>query len=269
MSFRIHSDSLELKHELERKLAELNGQIDEGFEYEISAEILPREQALDRAQELAQSTGAESVFVSEGVFAAETPQEEDPDFAMGLPAVTDLPRPADAGTPQEKPSETIPEPQVHSPRIDAQKIRDAATAKAAQAGATLRRTGEHTASALKATQKKTTSLLHVAGGWVARRGVEAKTASGELQRHLAAKSTEWKTGLAKWNDQRLERLRVASEARAERERAAHREAELAAISAQVMMEQRRREESARRSAEPARPKAEPTIAPRATQQQQP
>src|SRR3954467_11623469 len=111
MSFRIHSDSLELKRELERKLAELNGQIDEGFEYEISAEILPREQALDRAQELAQRTGAESVFVSEGVFGAE-PQEEAPDFAMGLPSVTDLPRAADAGTPQEKPSETIPEPRV-------------------------------------------------------------------------------------------------------------------------------------------------------------
>src|SRR3954462_1533287 len=176
MSFRIHSDSLELKHELERKLAELNGQIDEGIEYEISAEVLPREQALDRAQELAQSTGAESVFVSEGVFAVDTPQEEDPDFAMGLPAITDQARATETGKTQEKPSETIPEPQVYSPRIDAQKIRDAATARAAQAGATLRRTGEHTASALKATQKKTSSLLQLAGGWAARRGVEAKTA---------------------------------------------------------------------------------------------
>src|SRR4051812_5556530 len=155
MSFRIHSDSLELKRELESKLAELQGQIDEDFHYEISAEVLPREQALDRAQELAQSTGAESVFVSEGVFAVDTPQEEDPDFAMGLPAITDQARATETGKTQEKPSETIPEPQVYSPRIDAQKIRDAATARAAQAGATLRRTGEHTASALKATQKKT------------------------------------------------------------------------------------------------------------------
>src|SRR3954468_12300751 len=161
MSFRIHSDSLELKRELERKLAELNGQIDEGYEYEISAEMLPREQALDRAQELAQSTGAESVFVSEGVFAAETPQEEDPDFAMGLPAVTDLPRAADAGTPQDKPSETIPEPQVHSPRIDAQKIRDAASSRALQARAAMNRATEQTASTLKATQQRTADVLQI------------------------------------------------------------------------------------------------------------
>ncbi len=89
MSFRIHSTSLELKRDLERKLAELDGQFDENFEYEISAETLPRGQALDRAQELAQNVGAESIFVSENVFAVEKPQEEDPDFAMGLPTVTD------------------------------------------------------------------------------------------------------------------------------------------------------------------------------------
>src|SRR6476469_1004114 len=126
MSCRIHSDSLPLKRELEKKLAELEGQIEEGFEYEISAEILPREQALDRAQELAQTIEAESVFVSENVFAIEKPQEEDPDFAMVLPTVTDQQRPSGSAAGQEKPAETIPEPQVHSRRIDTQKIKDAA-----------------------------------------------------------------------------------------------------------------------------------------------
>src|SRR5438270_13866182 len=103
MSFRIHTQSPELKRELENKLAELDGQLDESFEYEISAEILPREQALARAQELAQSIGAESVFAAEGTLAPEPPQqpelpqEEDPDFAMGLPPVSDEPRTTEDG----------------------------------------------------------------------------------------------------------------------------------------------------------------------------
>jgi len=271
MSFRIHSDSLPLKQDLKKRLAGLEGQLEEGFDYEISAEMLPREQALDRARELAQHTGAESVFVSESVFTVEKPQEEDPDFAMGLPTVTDQQRATGEGSAAEqtKSPETIPAPEVHSPRIDAQKIRDAAVAKAAHAGATLRRTGEHTASALKITQKKTATFLQVVGSWAARRGVEAKAASGELQRRLAAKSTEWKMDLAKWNARRRERLRIESEARAERERAAHREAELAAMSAQVMIEQRRKEEAARRSAEAVQPKAEPKPASRPAPQPQP
>ncbi len=82
-------------------------------------------------------------------------------------------------------------------------------------------------------------------------------ATSELQRRLAAKSTEWKTDLAKWNAQRQECQRIDAEARAERERSSHREAELAAIAARVMMEQRRKEEAARRTAEAAQRKIEP------------
>src|SRR5438270_10419800 len=139
MSFRIHTQSPELKRELENKLAELDGQLDERFEYEISAEILPRELALARAQELAQSTGAELIFAAEGTLAPEppqqqeNPQEEDPDFAMGLPPVSDEQRTAeDGGSAQE----------IRAPRINAQEIKDAAAAKASEAREALQRASE-------------------------------------------------------------------------------------------------------------------------------
>src|SRR3954469_24108246 len=69
MSFRIHTQSPELKHELERKLARFEGQLDGDFEYEISAEVLPAEQALERAGSLAAETGADSIFVAAATFA--------------------------------------------------------------------------------------------------------------------------------------------------------------------------------------------------------
>src|SRR5947209_4274901 len=122
MSFRIHTQSPELKRELENKLAELDGQLGEGFEYEITAEILPREQALARAQELAQSIGAESVFAAEGTLAPEPPQqqedpqEENPDFAIGLPPVSDEQRTAEEGRAIQE---------ARPPRIDTQKTKDA------------------------------------------------------------------------------------------------------------------------------------------------
>jgi len=68
MSFRIHTSSPELKRELEKRLAALEGQLDGDFDYEISAEVLPAEQALDRAGSLAAETGADSVFVAAGTF---------------------------------------------------------------------------------------------------------------------------------------------------------------------------------------------------------
>jgi len=269
MSFRIHSDSLPLKRDLEKRLAGLEGQIEEGFDYEISAEILPREQALDRAQELAQTIEAESVFVSENVFAVEKPQEEDPDFAMGLPSVADQkPAPASQGE-DEEPTEDAPAAQIQSPRIDAQKIREAANARALQARATMNRAAEQTSSALKATQQKTAGALQLSGTWLSKQSAAAKAAGTDLKRRLAAKSAEWEKSLSEWNARRQERQRAESEARQERERAAHREAELAAVSAQVMMEQRRKEEAARRAAEATQPKAEPKPASRAIPQQQP
>src|SRR5947209_9825259 len=69
MSFRIHTQSPELKRELESKLAGLEGQLDGDFDYQISAEVLPAEQAIERADALAKETGAESIFVAAGSFA--------------------------------------------------------------------------------------------------------------------------------------------------------------------------------------------------------
>jgi len=77
MSFRIHTSSPELKRELEKELAGLEGQLDGDFDYEISAEVLPAEQALDRARVLAVEVGADSIFVAAGAFAkkeAEIPE---------------------------------------------------------------------------------------------------------------------------------------------------------------------------------------------------
>jgi hypothetical protein len=247
MSFRIHSASPELKHQLESKLAELQAQLDEGFEYEISAEILPLEQALGRAEQLAQSIGAESVFVAEGVLALEPAQEVDPDFAMGLPPVAEEHRTA---THKPEISDTIPVQEVRSPRI-APNIKDPAAAKASQAHATLQRAGEQTGDALKATRGWTARFLRHAGAWAAQKKNEAATASVEMRSRLAAKSAEWKTSLQERNAKRQERRAAELKARQERQRAAHREAELAAISAQIMLERQRSEEKARTVTDPS------------------
>jgi len=262
MSFRIHSTSPELKRELETRLAELEGQLEDGFEYDITVESLPREQALVRAGQLAQAIGAESVFVTEGVLAGEgQQQEEDPDFAMGRP-----PTGVEQRTESEEPEIplTTPIQEIRSPRIDAQKIKDAVAAKASQTRETLQRAGEHTNDALKVTTGWTAQFLRDAGAWAEQKANQAATASGGLRSRLAAKSAEWKTSLQEQNAKRQERRVAEMKARQERQRAAHREAELAAISAQIMLERQKSEEKARTVSDPS-PRSVPRPSTRKTE----
>ena len=281
MSFNIHTQSPDLKRELENKLAELEGQLDQGFEYEISAELLPREQALDRVENLANEIGAEAVFVAEGVFAVEAPQqpeapqEEDPDFAMGLPPVSDEKRTAESGGTTQQQQRTaeggcatqnqesiVPVQEIRSPRIDAQKIKDAATAKASQAGAVLQRASERTGSALKVAGGRTAHFLRDAGEWTSQKASEAKVASGAMLSRLAAKSEQWMDSASEWNARRMERRQVELRSRQERQRAAHREAELAAISAQIVLEQEKQERAVQAAEIPQRkPEVKPVLPP--------
>ena len=267
MSFRIHSQSPELKRELEDKLADLAGQFEEGYEYEISAAMLPREQALERVEDLAKEIGAEAVFIAEGVFAVEAPQEEDPDFAMGLPPVSE-PQPAAENVPTTE-APAVPEPapvhETRAPRIDTQKLRDSVNAAASRARDTVQRAGEKTGDALKVAGERAGHFMRDAGAWAARKTREAKTVGVELRSRLAAKSIEWKENSAQRNAQRKERARMEAEARAERQRAAHREAELAAISAQVMLERQKQEETSVEAPEPVRrkPETKPVLRPAA------
>ena len=267
MSFRIHSQSPELRRELEARLAELNGQIDEGFEYEVTAKLVPREQALARAGELARSADAESVFVADGTLAPEiTPQpeasqEDDPDFAMGLPPVSD----------EQQAVEMPPTPlQTGSPRIDAQRIKDAAAARASQARATFKQAGTHTGAALKTAGEQAGHWMRGAGKWAAKKSGEVKAFGREVGSHLAAKSAEWKASFAARSAQRHERRQIESQAREERRRAAHREAELAAISAQIMLEQQKQEEKKRLAvaAPQRRPLIKPVVEPVSPKQEQ-
>src|SRR6476469_10726250 len=71
MSFRIHTSSPEFQRELEKRLAGLEGHLDGDFDYEVSAEVLPAEQVLERAASLALETGADSIFVAARTFAKE------------------------------------------------------------------------------------------------------------------------------------------------------------------------------------------------------
>jgi len=260
MSFRIHSASPELKRELERKLAEVESQLEEGFEYEISAEILPREQALDRVDKLADEIGAQSVFVAEGVFAVEPVEDEDPDFAIGLPPVADEQRRAENGPSTQEPgvTEARPVQEIRTPRIDTQKFKDAAKATASQTRATLQRAGRQSGAALKVAGEHTAHFMGGAGRWASQNASSAKVAVGEMLARLGAKSEQWKASRAERNAERQERRRIESEAREKRQRAAHREAELAAISAQVMLERQRQEEKAHLAAEIPQRKLEPT-----------
>ena len=276
MSFHIHSASPHLKRELENKLAELEGQIDEGFEYEIAAEVRPREQALAGVQSLANEIGAESVFVAEGVFAPEPQREpeEDPDFAMGLPPIADGQNSGVSAAHNPHVPEAPAAQEARPPRIDAQKIKDAAAAKASQAGkdaaaakasqagAVLQRAGERTGAVVKAAGDHASRLLRNAGEWTSQRTGEAKVASGQMLRSSAAQFTRWDASLAEWNAQRQARRRIEAEARRKRQRAAHREAELAAISAQLMLERQKHQEDAVRAAEPPRRELEPKPVPR-------
>ena len=258
MSFRIHSQSPELKRELENKLADLAGQVEEGYEYEISAEMLPREQALERVEKLADELGAGAVFVAEGVFAPEPPneQEEDPDFAMGLPPVSDQERTAEDGG-ATRPQQQTATQEIRTPWIDTQKLRESTTAATERAHDTLQRAGEKTGAAFKVAGAWTGHFMRDAGAWAAQKTREAKTVGDELRSRLAARSIEWKENLAQRNAQRQERARMEAEARAERQRAAHREAELAAISAQIMLEQQKQEKKVLAAPEPVRRKTEP------------
>ena len=87
MAFRIHTESAELQRELENKLAALDGQLDQSFEYEITADVLPREQALTRAECVAEQIGAESIFVAAGTVAPEPAQSDIPQAIQTAPEV--------------------------------------------------------------------------------------------------------------------------------------------------------------------------------------
>jgi hypothetical protein len=287
MSFRIDSSSPVIKRELESKLAEFQGQLDEGFEYEIAAQSLPREQALESAEGVAEQLGANSIFLSVGLFPGHTKlvEEEDPDIAIGLPTASDDKRTAEApstalragssatqnenrtaegGCATQNSSSATPLQAVHSPRIDAQKIKVAAAAKASLAGAIFKKTGEHTGAALKAAGERTANFTRDAGVWAGQKANGAKAVSGELRSRLAEKSAQWKNSFGQWSARRQERRRIESEARKARQRAAHREAELAAISAQIMLERQKSDEKARTATEPRfKPQAKPVIQPAA------
>jgi len=266
MSFRIYSSSPEIKRELESKLAELQGQLDEGFEYEIKTQSLPREQALESAEGVAEQLGANSIFLSVGLFSVghtNLVEEEDPDFAMGLPTASDDKRDT-ATSPAPQNPEPPPAQEVHSPRIDAQKIKETAAAKASQAGAMFQKTAEHTGAALKAAGERTAHFTRDAGVWAGQKANGAKAVSGELRSRLAEKSVQWKKSFGEWSVRRQERRRIESEARKARQRAAHREAELAAISAQIMLERQKSDEKGRTATEPRfQPQAKPVIRPAA------
>src|SRR4051812_511509 len=77
MSFRIHTGSAELQRQLENELAALEGQLDENFDYEITAEVLPREQAMQAAKDLAGQIGAETIYVATGTIPPRLPAAEE------------------------------------------------------------------------------------------------------------------------------------------------------------------------------------------------
>src|SRR3954467_14875089 len=103
MSFRIHTSSPELKRELEKKLAELEDQLDGDCDYEISAEVLPAEQVLERARSLAAETGADPVFVAAGTFAKKEVEPPAPAYvesAVNEPEVQPAPPAVQSGNQQ-------------------------------------------------------------------------------------------------------------------------------------------------------------------------
>lgn len=234
MSFRIHTQSPELKRELERKLAGLEEQLDGDFDYEISAEVLPAEQALERAGSLAGETGADSIFVAAGTFAkmeveVSTPLREEPVSAE--PERRHEMAPVQVSNEQRTPS------------FDSEKARQALAEKSAQARELSAKLASKTGSFMKTAGSMSADALSRASKWASEKGAEAKNVSSELRKRFAQKAEQSRQQAAEWNARRLQRQAEESKLRAERERAAHREAELAAAAAHMIHREQNQKEA--------------------------
>ena len=146
MSFSIHTSSPELKRELEKKLAGLEGQLDGDFEYEISAEVLPAEQALDRAASLATETGADSIFVAAGTFAKKEVKIPEPVHVEPL---------ATEPEPQVVPAPIQTSDQLRSANsFDSEKARQTLTVKSARARELSTKLASQTGSFMKSAGRR-------------------------------------------------------------------------------------------------------------------
>jgi hypothetical protein len=235
MSFRIHTSSPELQRDLEQKLAGLKGQLDGDFDYEITAEVLPPEQALERASSLAAETGSDSIFVAAGTF---TKQE------------VAIPEPVHVGP------VSVPEPQPEvdtapmtsalqerrPPSFDAQKFRQSLSEKSAQARELSGKLASQTGSFMKAAGIASADAFGRASKWASQKRSEVQVLSSELKKQIAARAEESRRSAAEWNARRMERQAAEAKLRAERERAAHREAELAAAAAHIMHREQKKKE---------------------------
>jgi len=233
MSFRIQTQSLELRRELEKKLGELEGQLEGDFDYEISAEVLPAGQALERAGSYAERTGADSIFVAAGIFSkkevAAPPRREEtiakPQHEPGSAPIT---------------TEVIE--QRHSV-VDREKIQKAVAEKSARAREWSAGVASRTGAFLKVAGSYSAEAIGRTGKWLSLRGTEAKVLSGELRKRIAEKAGQSKQSAAEWNARRRERQALESKLRADRERASHREAELAAAAAHIMHREQKKKEA--------------------------
>jgi len=233
MSFRIHTSSPELKRELEKRLATLEGQLDGDFDYEISAEVLPAEQALDRAGSLAAETGADSVFVAAGTFAKKEVKTTEPAHAE---PVAPEPQPQISSATMTSAVE-----ERRSPSFDTEKFRQSFAERSAQVRELSAKLASQTGSFMKSAGSASKNALGRAGEWASEKGAGARVAGGELRKRLAEKAEQSRQSAAEWNARRLERQAAQAKFRAERERAAHREAELAAAAAHIMHREQKKE----------------------------
>jgi len=235
MSFRIHTQSPELKHELERKLARFEGQLDGDFEYEISAEVLPAEHALNRAGSLAAETGADSIFVAAGTFAKKEVEIPEPVLEERA-AIEPLPEPASSPVTHELREQ-------RQPLFDAQKIQHALAEKSARARELSGELAARTGSFMKSAGASSANGIKRTSKWLSERGAEARVAGAELRKRFAEKAEQSRQQAADWNARRVERQVADEKLRAERERAAHREAELAAAAAHIMHREEKKKEA--------------------------
>jgi hypothetical protein len=264
MPFRIHTDSPELQRELESKLAALQGQLDENLEYEITVEVLPREQALESVEEAAKQVGAETIFVAAGTVGAEArpiiDSQQSPVEAAENNTAEDLSTSLSAGSPSQTDECTaqtdgnsfLPSSvRLNRAPRNTEKLKEAAAVTAAQARESLQRAGI-----------QARSMLSRAGMWTAQKAGEAQASTAEARLRLRAKSEQWKNSAAEWNAQRVQRKEAEIRLRQERQRAAHREAELAAISAQIMLERQKSDDKPSRAQEAQKkPEPKPMIRP--------
>jgi hypothetical protein len=250
MSFRIQTQSPELKRELENRLAELQGQLDGDFDYEISAEVLSRERALETSQKLAQHSGADTIFVAAGAFVAKqslgeisvnTAVEEDPDFAIGLAPVRDEQHATEDGG-----ATHLNDGDLQRQKSEKQKFQQAIEKKSAQAREFSAGVAAWTSSFIAVAARSSSEALSRAGEWASTKGAEAQVAGSALRKRIAEKIQQSRERAAEWNARRSERQAAESKLRAQRERAAHREAELAAVAAHIM--HREQKEKAERPA---------------------